>query len=385
MEVYLDNSATTPVDQQVLLAMEPYWQNIYANPSSPHAMGVKVESVLEQCRRFFAQSFKVKPSEILFTSGGTEANNLAILGFAHNQYQPGHIITTNIEHPSVTNPINYLATDLGWEIDALAVNQRGQIDPFQLKEALRKDTALVSVGFVNNEIGTIQNLDQISEIITTYEKENQQRIIFHVDGCQAFGTIPIHLSRYKIDLLSISGHKFFGPKGIGLLYVKEDVRLKPLLFGGNQENGIRSGTENIPGIVGITKAAQLALENLDTNYKKLVQLRQRLLTSLNEIPDCFCNSPHDSSPHIISIGFTGVKAEVLVHFLEQAGVYVSIGAACSSRKNRASHVLTALGLTPEAAAATIRISLAPQLIDAEIDYAAKVITKSVAEIRNIYG
>ncbi|NLL87974.1 MAG: cysteine desulfurase [Firmicutes bacterium] len=385
LEVYLDHSATTPVDPEVVEAMAPYWSLHFGNPSSPHRLGVEAESVLTQCRRFIAQTMQVNPNEIVFTSGGTESNNLAILGYARAQYKPGRIITTSIEHPSVLNPISYLRANLGWQATKLPVNSHGKIDPADLAGAISPDTSLVSIMLVNNEIGSIQDLAAISEIIAAANRKRRQKIVFHVDACQAFGTVPIDLAGLQIDLLSISSHKIFGPKGIGLLYVKTGIHLQPLLFGGGQEGGLRSGTENLPAIVGLAKAVQLAMTGFPHRAPALAELRSRLVTRLMQIPGTFCNSPPDGAPHIVSIRYEGVKAEVLVHFLEQKGVYLSMGAACSSRKNKASHVLQAIGLSPDQASSTVRIGLSPKLSPEQIDYACDIIEASVREVRDIYG
>lgn len=384
MQVYLDNCATTAVDPQVLAAMQPYWQNAYANPSSPHRMGIEAENALTKCRAYLAQLLGVKPYEIYFTSGGTESNNLAIQGFARAQYKPGHMITTSIEHPSVLNPIRYLAEECGWDVSILSVDAHGKINMTELTDAIRDDTRLISIMLVNNETGVIQDLKQIGDWLATLNQHRDHPIILHVDACQALGKVQFDIKKHHIDLLSLSGHKIHGPKGIGMLYVNEKVRLKPIIYGGGQENGLRSGTENLTGVIGFTKACQLALTNLQSNTQKLQLLRTRMIEQLQQIPDSFCNSPADGAPNIINYRFDGIKAEVLVHYLEQREVYVSMGAACSSRKHETSHVLRAIGLTPEQAATSIRICLSPQLTSEQIDYAAAAIAQSVAEIRSIY-
>lgn len=385
MEVYLDHSATTPVDPEVLAAMEPYWHQHFGNPSSPHLLGAEASSALTQCRRYLAQALRVYPNEICFTSGGTESNNLAILGYARAQYKPGHIITTAIEHPSVLNPISYLTASCGWRATLLPVDSSGKIDPGDLSRAISPDTVLISIMLVNNEIGSIQDMAEISRVIAAANQGRRQKIVFHVDACQAFGSVPFDISQLKIDMLSISGHKIHGPKGIGLLFVKTGIQLQPLLFGGGQEGGLRSGTENVPAVVGLAKAAQLAVSGFEEHAAALAALKTRLVERLLMIPETFVNSPPDGASHIVSIRFEGIKAEVLVHFLEQRGIYLSVGAACSSRKQKASHVLQAVGLSPEQAGATIRIGLSPKLTMEQIDYACQAIAASVAEIRQIYG
>ncbi|HHX01589.1 MAG TPA: cysteine desulfurase [Firmicutes bacterium] len=385
MEVYLDHSATTPADLEVLEAMAPYWHQQYGNPSSPHLLGVEAESVLTQCRRFIAQALHVNPNELCFTSGGTESNNLAILGYARAQHKPGQIITTAVEHPSVLNPISYLRANMGWQVTQLPVGSHGKIDAADLARAIRPKTSLISIMLVNNEIGSIQEMTEISKVIAEANQGRRQKIVFHVDACQAFGSVPFDITRLKIDLLSISGHKIFGPKGIGLLYIKSGIHLQPLMFGGGQEGGLRPGTENVPAIVGLAKAVQLAMDGFDAHVATLAKLRSHLLARLRQIPGSICNSPPDGAPHIISIRFEGIRAEVLVHYLEQKGVYLSMGAACSSRKQKASHVLQAIGLSPEQASSTIRIGLSPKLTLEQIDYACDAIEASVREVRQIYG
>lgn len=387
MEVYLDNSATTPVSEVVLNKMEAYWSQQFANPSSPHHLGVEAENTLAQCREFIAQLLNVNPRELYFTSSGTEANNLAILGYCLNQRKPGHIITTSIEHLSVLKPIEYLVNNHGWTATELSVNDQGIIDLEQLKQAIRPETALISTMLVNNEIGSVQPINQISNVILEVNQRQERKynpIIFHVDGCQALGKVPFQINRDRIDLLSLSGHKIFGPKGSGLLYCRNTIRLQPLLYGGGQEAGLRSGTENLPAIMGFTKAIQIILTDITDQIKKMSQLKQQMINKLEHISNTNLNARAAHAPHIINIRFAGVKGEVLVHFLEQRGIYVSMGAACSSYKNSISHVLQAIGLTEEEATTSIRISLSPYLTKSEVNYAAQAITESVTEIRSIY-
>lgn len=385
MQVYLDNSATTPLLPQVVEAMQPYWSDKYGNPSSPHRLGSEGEKTLTQCRLFLAQLLGVQHHELIFTSSGTEANNLAIQGFAYNQRKPGHIITTTIEHPSVLDVFKHLEDRHKWQVSYLSVNNRGLIDLQELEALIQPDTVLISIGFINNEIGTIQNIAGIGQYIANVNKTQQDEIAFHVDAVQAFGHVPLDIKKNNIHLLTLSGHKIFGPKGVGLLYCQHRVRLQPLLFGGGQENNLRSGTENLPAIVGFTKASQLAIEEQESRVAKLSFWKNRLLEHLQEIPNHFLNNPTGGSPHIINVGFMGVKSEVLVHFLAQKGIYVSMGAACSGRRQSISHVLQALGLIPEQVTASIRISLSPFHTEEEIDYAGKVISQTVQEIRTIYS
>lgn len=381
-EVYLDNSATTPVASEILAAMTPYWQQQFANPSSPHRLGVETERTIKQCRQFLANLLSVAPDELFFTSGGTESNNLAIQGVTRSARKPGHIITTPVEHPSVLGVVEFLA-HTGWEVSYLAVDSQGKIDTRQLADTIREDTRLVTVMHINNEVGTIYPIEEIGLIINRVNQGRREPIYFHVDGVQSLGKTPIDLS--KIDLMTFSGHKIFGPKGSGLLYSSKRVPLKPLLFGGGQQGGIRPGTENVAGIVGLTKAFQLAIDKLDENRNKLLKLRQELLNKLQTIPESFVNSPLDGAPHIINLGFCGVPGEVLVHHLEQNGVYVSMGAACASKKQAVSHVLKSLGLTDADARSSLRLSLSPSLDLEDIHYAYNVIKDGVTDLRAIYG
>lgn len=384
LEVYLDHSATTPVDPEVVEAMAPYWSLHFGNPSSPHRLGVEAESVLTQCRRFIAQTMQVNPNEIVFTSGGTESNNLAILGYARAQYKPGRIITTSIEHPSVLNPISYLRANLGWQATKLPVNSHGKIDPADLAGAISPDTSLVSIMLVNNEIGSIQDLAAISEIIAAANRKRRQKIVFmltpvkHLVQCRSI--LPDCRSICSASAATrssvLKGSAFCMSK-LGFICSRFSLEAA--------RKGLRSGTENLPAIVGLAKAVQLAMTGFPHRAPALAELRSRLVTRLMQIPGTFCNSPPDGAPHIVSIRYEGVKAEVLVHFLEQKGVYLSMGAACSSRKNKASHVLQAIGLSPDQASSTVRIGLSPKLSPEQIDYACDIIEASVREVRDIYG
>lgn len=385
-EIYLDNSATTPVAPEVVQIMEPYWTVQFGNPSSPHLRGVAAQKVVSSCRAQLASILRVHPSELYFTGSGTEANNLALQGVARAPYfqrNPGHIITTPIEHPSVLNVIKHLEK-LGWETSYLSVDRYGRIDAAEFPRLLRDNTKIVSIMLVNNELGSIAPVGEIGAMIQRENQGRQHRIVFHVDAVQALGHLPVKIPELKAHLCTFSGHKIFGPKGVGLLYANKQVQLRPIIFGGNQEGGLRSGTENVPGIVGFTKAAQLVTENLDSNVKQLSELRQVLLAGINTIPDAFVNSPEDGAPHILSASFLGVRGEVLVHFLEQRRIFVSMGAACSSRKKDVSHVLKSIGLQHHEILSTIRLSLAPQITLAQIEYVVYSLKETVEEIRNIY-
>lgn len=385
-EIYLDNSATTPVLPEVAKAMEPYWTVQYGNPSSPHMRGVAAEKTLNHSRRTLAELLGVTPNELYFTGSGTEANNIAIQGVAaipHLRKNPGHIITTAVEHAAVLHVVRYLET-LGWKATYLPVNRVGRIDPQALKEALRPETRLVSIMLVNNELGTIMPYEEISEIIRAANVGRSTPIILHCDAVQALGKIPVDIRALGCDMITFSAHKIGGPKGVGLLYVKRGTPLRPILYGGGQERGLRPGTENVPGIVGTTKAVTLALENLEANAAHMGKLRAALMERIRAIPDAAVNSPLDGAPHILNVRFAGIRGEVLVHFLEQKRIYVAMGAACSSKSRGRSHVLEACGLDSDEILSSIRISFSPHLTLDDMAYVADALEETVGEIRQIY-
>ncbi len=384
-EIYLDNSATTAVAEEVMQAMEPYWSVQYGNPSSPHLRGVASERTINSCRVELAEILNANPRELYFTASGTEANNLAVLGIANAPYflrNPGHIVTTPIEHPSVLNPIKHLE-GLGWSVSYLGVNKSGKINTAELARLLRPDTKIVSIMFVNNELGTIAPIAELSRIIKEENRGRQHKIVFHVDAVQALGQIELDLTRLGVDLLSFSGHKIFGPKGIGLLFARRGIGLRPITFGGGQEGGLRPGTENVPGIVGLTRAVRLVTKDRKKNSEHLTTLRQALVAGVKSIPQAVINSPADGAPQIINASFPGVRGEVLVHFLEQKRIFVAMGAACSARRG-VSHVLEAVQLPAELMNSAIRFSLAPQLTLDQIEYVIYSLKQTVQEIRSIY-
>lgn len=385
-EIYLDNSATTPVAEEVLQAMEPYWRIQYGNPSSPHLRGVAAENTLNSNRKQLARLLQAEPEHLYFTASGTEANNIAILGAASSPFfrrNPGHIITTPIEHPSVLRVIDHLK-ELGWSASYLKVDRYGHVDAQEVASLLQPTTRIVSVMLVNNELGTIAPVREIGRLIDAANRERQHKIVFHVDAVQALGHVPISIPDLKAHLVSFSGHKIFGPKGIGLLYANRQAQLRPIMFGGDQERGLRPGTENIPAVVGLTKAAQLVLDSLAENVQQLEELRQALIEGIKTIPNSRINSPLHGAPHLLNASFPGVRGEVLVHFLEQKRIFVSMGAACSSKKKGASHVLEAVGLDQEDILSAIRFSLAPTLTLDQIQYVVYSLKETVEEIRNIY-
>ncbi len=385
-EIYLDNSATTPVAEQVVQAMEPYWTIQFGNPSSPHLRGVAAENTLKANRQQLGSLLHVNPSTLYFTASGTEANNMALQGVAKTPYfmrNPGHIITTPIEHPSVLHVVQHLEA-VGWSVSYLNVDGFGQIDARDFAGHLQLDTKIVSIMMVNNELGTIAPIQEIGQIIEQENQNRQHKIVFHVDAVQALGHVPLKIPELKAHLCSFSAHKIFGPKGIGLLYADPRAQLRPIMFGGNQENGLRPGTENVPAIVGFAKAAQLVLDSFATNIKELQVLRQALMDGIRTIPGSRINSPENGAPHLLNASFPGIRGEVLVHFLEQKRIFVAMGAACSSRKKGASHVLDAIGLGQEEILSAIRFSLAPSISLDQINYVVYSLKETVEEIRNIY-
>ena len=353
MEIYLDNSATTKPYQEVVDKMVLALTTQYGNPSSIYKKGIEVEREIKEIRRNIARSLGAKETEIYFTSGGTECNNTIIRSVANlNKKTKNHIISTVIEHPSVLNTLKDLEAD-GFEVTYLPVGKDGKISLENLKNAIKKETILVSVMHVNNEIGTIQPIEEIGK----YLKSLDEKVYFHVDGVQSYAKIKFRPSRYNIDFMSVSGHKLHGPKGIGFMYVKENNRIKPLLTGGGQEIGIRSGTENVPGIYGIGEAVRILNQDLEGTIDKVRGLRDLLKEEiLANIDNVKINSPEDGVCHVLNVSFRGVRGEVLLHYLEQKEIYVSTGSACSSKK-KGSHVLNAIGLTPDEIEGAIRFSL----------------------------
>ena len=379
MEIYLDNSATTKPYKEVVDKMVEALTTDYANPSSLHRRGIDVEKNIKLIRQEIARTIGAKDKEIYFTSGGTESNNSIIRGVA-NLYKKrkNHIISTQIEHPSVLNTLKDLEED-GFEVTYLNVDKDGKIDIEEFKQSIKQTTILVSIMHVNNEIGTIQPIEEIGK----YLKSLKDKVYFHVDAVQSYGKINFKPSKYNIDFMSVSGHKLHGPKGIGFMYVKENNRLKPILTGGGQEIGIRSGTENVPGIYGIGEAIKILNKDLNSTINKIQELKDLLKEEIvNNIDDIKINSPEDGVCHILNISFEDVKGEVLLHYLEQKGVYVSTGSACSSKK-KGSHVLNAIGLNPKEIDGAIRFSLSDLNTKEEIIETVKILKESVDDLRMI--
>ena len=380
MEAYLDNSATTVVVAPVKDIMIKTMCEDFGNPSSLHLKGVDAEKYVKKAREIIAKSLKVDEKEIIFTSGGTESNNLALIGTAlANQRAGKHIITTCFEHASVLSTMDFLK-DMGFEITYLAVDSDGKIDLNQLKESLREDTILVSVMYVNNEIGAVEPVSEISKIIKAYNPD----IVFHVDAIQTYGKYIINPKKQGIDLLSVSGHKIHGPKGSGFLYASGKVKLKPIIYGGGQQKGMRSGTENVPAIAGLGEAVKYSYDNFNEKIEKLYSLKDYFIDEVSKIDNVKINSKKgkESAPHIVSVSFIGVRSEVMLHTLEDRGIFVSAGSACSSNKQKnVSATLKGIGLKPEEIDSTIRFSFCYETTKEEIDYTVDVIKENIAMLR----
>lgn len=405
MEVYLDNAATTRVDDCVVDLMAKVMREDFGNPSSKHMKGVEAEHYLKEALQTLAGILKVQEKEIILTSGGTESNNMALIGAAMASMRKGkHIISTCFEHPSVLEPLKYLerfsCPDGGhFEIQYLPVDGQGHVDPDELARAIRPDTILVTTMMVNNEIGAVQDVSRLGRII----KEMNPQCLYHVDAIQAFGKYHIYPKRMNIDLLSVSGHKIHGPKGVGFLFKKENVRLQPLILGGGQQKGMRSGTDNVPGAAGLSKAAHNAYQELASNVSYLISLKDRMIDGLEQFAQevkadaaASGNAPSGGkkketgyirvnsqkgeagAPHIVSATFYPVKSEVMLHALEDKGIYVSSGSACSSNKPGLSGTLQSIGLSAKEADCTLRFSFSKYNSEEEVDYTLK-------SIREVYG
>ncbi len=378
--VYLDHNATTPVEPEALDAMLPYFSGDYGNASSIHSFGQRSRSAVETAREQVAALIEARPQEIVFTSGGTEADNHAIFGIAATAKVPAHIVTTAIEHEAVLNTCQALEKR-GVSVTYLGVDGDGRIDLLALRENLKvhPETALITVMHANNELGTVQPLDEIGRIASEAD------VYFHTDAVQSAGKIPIDVNLLNLDLLSLSGHKLYAPKGIGALYVRGGTRLRQLLYGGHHQRGFRPGTENVAGIVGLGKAAQIAKASLADDAKRVSALRDALeRTLLQRVPDARANGAGaPRTPNTTNITFPGIEGEALVIALDLKGLACSTGAACSSGAVEPSHVLTAIGLPADEARASLRFSLGRHTTAADIDFAVRVIPAAVAQLREL--
>jgi len=379
MEVYFDNSATTRVLDSVKDVVVKVMTEDYGNPSSRHRKGMEAEGYVRQAAAEIARTLRVKDREILFTSGGTEANNMALIGCAMANHRAGkHIISTGIEHASVYNPLAFLERQ-GFEVTYLSVDREGHISLEELKKAVRPDTILVSVMYVNNEVGAIEPVEEIAALV---HKENPA-ILFHVDAIQAYGKLVIRPKKQGIDLLSVSAHKIHGPKGAGFLYIDERVKINPLLYGGGQQRDMRSGTENVPGIAGLGVAAKEMYRDHEEKIAYIADLKNYLIEKLEALEGVTVNSLRgmESAPHIVSASFEGIRGEVLLHALEDKGIYVSSGSACSSNHPAISGTLRAMGVKKELLDSTLRFSLGVFNKKEEVDYCAEALKGLLPALR----
>lgn len=353
-EVYLDNSATTKPYDEVVQYIYDVSKRFYGNPSSLHTKGIEAENLVKKARKQISDALKADAREIFFTSGGTESNNMAIIGYLKANTRAGkHIITSEIEHPSVLEVFRYLAQE-GYRVDFVPVDAQGTIKLDVLEKVIDSETALLSFMHTNNEVGTIQPIQEIHRI----RKEVCPAAALHIDAVQAFGKTVLYPAGLNADLLSVSSHKIHGPKGLGALYVRKGVKVKPILLGGGQETALRSGTENVPGICGFGLAAEMIFSGIEENHAKVKALKEHFLKNIKEnFEDAVINSPENALPYIINISFPNLKSEVLLHHLEQKNIFVSTGSACSSHKSGHSHVLKVMGVDPKYIDGAIRFSL----------------------------
>ncbi|MBZ4647616.1 MAG: cysteine desulfurase [Petroclostridium sp.] len=379
-EIYLDNSATTKPYIEVVDAMVETLTDNYGNPSSLHIKGINAERAIKKSREIIARALDVKSSELFFTSGGTESNNIAIRGIAAaNKKRGNHLITSVIEHPSVLNTFKYLEEE-GFRVSYIQVDKNGIIDLGQLEKAICNDTILVSIMHVNNEVGTIQPIKEVRDILDL----KQSKAIFHVDAIQSFGKISFTPKQFGIDLLSVSAHKIHGPKGVGALFIKKGVLIKPIVYGGNQELNMRSGTENVPGIIGFGKSVELTFQNLNNAISTMNELKETLKKKIIEKIDKIIINGQvagKNAPHILNVSFPGIRAEVLLHALEDKGIFVSTGSACSSNKPSPSHVLTAMGVERECIEGAIRFSVSAFNTLEDIEYCVEQLSTIIQQLR----
>ena len=380
MEVYLDNSATTRAYLEVGELVYKVMCRDYGNPSSMHRKGVEAEHYVKDAKETIAKSLKVNAKEIFFTSGGTESDNLALIGVARaNKRRGNHLITSSIEHPAILNTMRHLEEEEGFRVTYLPVDAAGRIRLDALKEALCEDTILVSVMYVNNEVGTVQPIEEAVQMVKAYDPQ----IIFHSDAVQGYGKYRIYPKRMGIDLLSASGHKIHGPKGIGFLYIGEKVKITPIVYGGEQQKNIRSGTENVPGIAGLGLASEMIYKDLDMKVALMRELKAYFIEGLKKIDRTVIHGLTDegSAPHIISAGIAGIRSEVLLHTLEEKGIYVSSGSACASNHPAISGVLKGIGAAQEYLDATLRFSMSEFTTKEEIDYTLETLYNCVPMLR----
>lgn len=379
MEAYLDNSATTRCSKAAAEAMVKLLTVDYGNPSSLHMKGIEAENYINDAKKKIAKTLKVLEKEIFFTSGGTESNNWALIGSAFANKRAGkHIITTSIEHASILNPMHYLEEN-GFEVTYLNVDKNGNIDTNELKSALRDDTILVSIMHVNNEIGAIEPVEEVGKII----KDFNPSIIYHIDAIQSYGKFLLRPKKINCDLMSVSGHKIHGPKGSGFLYIKDKTKIKPIIYGGGQQKGMRSGTENVPAIVGLGIAAEEIYTDFEAKIDALYALKSYFIEQVTKISGITVNGKTDreSAPHIVSVSIDGVRAEVMLHTLEDKNIFVSSGSACSSNKQSVSSTLKSIGVENKLLDSTVRFSFAVDTTKEEVDYALEIMNDVIPKLQ----
>ena len=371
MEAYFDNSATTRCYPEVAEIVVKTMTEDFGNPSAMHLKGVEAEKYVREAAQTLAKILKVNEKEIIFTSGGTESNNLALFGGADaNKRSGNHIITTSVEHAAVGQPAERLE-QMGYEVTIVPVDHRGVVQLEALEKALRPDTILVSTMYVNNEVGAVMPVEEIAKLV----HEKSPKALYHVDAIQAFGKYRIYPKKAGIDMLSVSSHKIHGPKGVGFLYINEKARIQPQILGGGQQAGMRSGTDNVPGIAGLGVAAKMVYTDFDKKIEHMYQLKERLAEGFLKLPDVRLNGMEirEGAPQILSASFLGVRSEVLLHTLEEKGIYVSAGSACSSHKRKAAGTLSAIGMEAAQRESTLRFSFSEENTFEEVDYALEVI------------
>ena len=380
MEAYLDNSATTRAYPEVGDLVYKVMCQDYGNPSSMHRKGVDAEHYVKEAKETIAKVLKVNAKDIYFTSGGTESDNLALIGCARANRRAGnHLITTSIEHPAILNTMRYLEEEEGFRVTYLPVDASGRVNLDALKEALCPETILVSVMYVNNEVGAVMPVEEIAKLV----HEKSPKALYHVDAIQAFGKYRIYPKKAGIDMLSVSSHKIHGPKGVGFLYINEKARIQPQILGGGQQAGMRSGTDNVPGIAGLGVAAKMVYTDFDEKIEHMYQLKERLAEGFLKLPDVRLNGMEirEGAPQILSASFLGVRSEVLLHTLEEKGIYVSAGSACSSHKRKAAGTLSAMGMEAAQRESTLRFSFSEENTFEEVDYVLEVIGQVLPMLR----
>jgi len=374
MKIYLDNAATTPVDREVIEEMLPYFTQKYGNASSLHSFGREARDAIEGSRERVAELIGAKSEEIIFTAGGTESDNIAIKGIAFRKGK-GHIITSQIEHPAVMATCQHLERK-GFDVTYLPVDRYGMVNPEDVENAIRDDTILLTIMHANNEIGTIEPIEQIARIA------KERGIPFHTDAVQSVGKIPVDVSKLDVDMLSISSHKIYGPKGVGALFIKEGLSLEPVMHGGGHEKGLRPSTENVPGIVGLGKACELAESRMEEDMKNMIRLRNKLVEGVLEIEESYLNGhPEKRLPNNAHFRFEAVEGESLLLSLDDKGIAGSTGSACSSKKLKPSHVLLAIGLNEVQAHGSLRLTLGRENTEEEIDYVIETLPEIVEKLR----